>query len=124
MQKMWLPYDGKNKATKCRMPYWKMGTNKNRGGKNMTVYEEWLATQDIPVAVPAENVKKLAYVIDGKVVQTLATDERMWSIILSDPTIVDITDITFPDRVEGEFVSQVAIGTDWAYDGTTFTPPA
>jgi hypothetical protein len=101
-----------------------MGTNKDRGGNNMTVYEEWLATQDVPVAMPPENIKKLAYVIDGKVVQTLATDERMWAIILSNPTIVDITDITFPDRVEGELISQVAIGTDWAYDGTTFTPPA
>ena len=90
----------------------------------MTAYVAWLATLEIPVGVPPENVKKLAYVIDGKVVQTLATDERMWAIILSNPTIVDITDITFPDRVEGELISQVAIGQDWAYDGTTFTPPA
>ena len=90
----------------------------------MTVYEEWLSTQNIPAEIPAENIKKLAYVIDGKVVQTLSTDERMWAIIWSDPTIVDITDIRFPDRVEGELVSQVAIGTDWVYDGTTFTPPA
>ena len=43
---------------------------------------------------------------------------------MSEPTIVDITDITFPDRVEGELISQVAIGQDWTYDGTTFTPPA
>lgn len=90
----------------------------------MTVYEEWLSTQNIPAEIPAENVKKLAYVIDGKVVQTLSTDERMWAIILSEPTIVDITDIKFPDRVEGELVSQVVIGNDWVYDGTTFTPPA
>jgi len=90
----------------------------------MTVYEEWLSTQNIPAEIPAENIKKLAYVIDGKVVQTLSTDERMWAIILSEPTIVDITDIKFPDRVEGELVSQVVISNDWAYDGTTFTPPA
>lgn len=90
----------------------------------MTVYEEWLSTQNIPAEIPAENIKKLAYVIDGKVVQTLSTDERMWAIILSEPTIVDITDIRFPDRVEGELVSQVVISNDWVYDGTTFTPPA
>lgn len=90
----------------------------------MTVYEEWLSTQAVPVEVPIENIKKLAYVIDGKVVQTLSTDERMWAIILSNPTIVDITNITFPDHVEGELISQVVIGQDWAYDGTTFTPPA
>lgn len=90
----------------------------------MTVYEEWLSTQNIPAEIPAENIKKLAYVIDGKVVQTLSTDERMWAIILSEPTIVDITDIKFPDRVEGELVSQVVISNEWAYDGTTFTPPA
>jgi hypothetical protein len=90
----------------------------------MTVYEEWLSTQEVPVEVPIENIKKLAYVIDGKVVQTLSTDERMWAIILSNPTIVDITNITFPDHVEGELISQVVIGQDWAYDGTTFTPPA
>jgi hypothetical protein len=101
-----------------------MGTNRNRGGNNMTVYEEWLSTQNIPAEIPAENIKKLAYVIDGKVVQTLSTDERMWAIILSEPTIVDITDIKFPDRVEGELVSQVVISNEWAYDGTTFTPPA
>ncbi len=90
----------------------------------MTVYEEWLSTQNVPAEIPAENIKKLAYVIDGKVVQTLSTDERMWAIILSEPTIVDITDIKFPDHVEGELVSQVVISNDWAYDGTTFTPPA
>jgi hypothetical protein len=102
-----------------------MGTDIKRGGNNMTTpYETWLASQPIPVAVPEENIKKLAYVIDGKVVQTLSTDERMWAIILSDPTIVDITDITFPDITHPDgSIDQVVIKQDWSYDGTTFTPP-
>jgi hypothetical protein len=89
-----------------------------------TAYESWLATQQLPPSVPADNIKKLAYVIDGKVVQTLSTDERMWAIILSNPTIVDITGITFPDIQTEEGTAQVVIGQDWSYDGTTFTPPA
>jgi hypothetical protein len=94
----------------------------------MTQYEEYIASNPARPAqnsqpIPADNTKKLAYVIDGKVVQTLATDERMWAIILSQPTIVDITDITFPDEVTEEGTTQVAITTDWNYDGTNFTRP-
>lgn len=90
-----------------------------------TAYEAWLATQQLPPEEPAENIKKLAYVIDGKVVQTLSTDERMWAIILSNPTIVDITGLTFPDiQHEDGSTTQVVVRQDWSYDGTTFTPPA
>lgn len=98
----------------------------------MTKYEEYVAVHaPVPaeslqnaMPIPADNTKKLAYVIDGEVVQTLSTDERMWAIILSDPTVVDITDITFPDLVVEDTVTQVNITTGWKYDGNTFTQPA
>ena len=35
----------------------------------------------------------LAFVIDGEVVQVMGTDERLAAILLSDPIIVDITNI-------------------------------
>ena len=38
-----------------------------------------------------ENTAYLAYIIDGEVVQKLATDPRFGAIILSNPKIVDIT---------------------------------
>lgn len=37
---------------------------------------------------------KIAFVIDGKVVDVLHTDERLASIFLSQPTVVDVTDPT------------------------------
>jgi hypothetical protein len=35
----------------------------------------------------------LAFVIDGEVVQVMGTDERLAAILLSDPIIVDVTNI-------------------------------
>lgn len=35
----------------------------------------------------------LAFVIDGEVVQIMGTDERLAAILLSDPIIVDVTNI-------------------------------
>jgi hypothetical protein len=35
---------------------------------------------------------KIAFVIDGKVVDILHTDDRLASIFLSDPVVVDVTD--------------------------------
>ena len=35
----------------------------------------------------------LAFVIDGEVVQVMGTDERLAAILLSEPTIVDVTGI-------------------------------
>jgi len=89
----------------------------------MTAYDEYLAAQQV-VPEPEENRFKIAYVIDGKVVETLKTSERLWAIIMSNPTVVDFTDINFPDEVTEDSVVQVSITTGWNYDGTTFTPPA
>jgi len=38
-----------------------------------------------------ENTAYLVYIIDGEVVQKLATDLRFGAIILSNPKIVDVT---------------------------------
>jgi hypothetical protein len=35
---------------------------------------------------------KIAFILDGKVADILHTDERLASIFLSNPTIVDVTD--------------------------------
>jgi hypothetical protein len=87
----------------------------------MTAYESWLAAQEVPE--PPENTYKTALVIDGKVVETMSTDERLWAILNSNPTLVDFTNITFPNRVTEDGDHQVVITTGWNYDGTTFTPP-
>ena len=59
---------------------------------------------------------KIAFVIDGKVVDVLHTDERMGAIFLSEPTIVDATDFfaTLPEATP-------LVGGTW--DGTSFTLP-
>ena len=35
----------------------------------------------------------LAFVIDGEVVQVMGTDERLAAILLSEPTVVDVTGV-------------------------------
>jgi hypothetical protein len=87
----------------------------------MTQYQNWLAAQT-PSEIPADNTFRIAYVIDGKVVETLQTNERLWSIIMSNPTVVDFTNINFPDVQTADGSTQVAITSGWNYDGTTFTP--
>jgi len=56
---------------------------------------------------------KIAFVIDGKVVDVLHTDERLAAIFLSEPVIVDVTD-------------KMPIAIDSTYDPETqtFTAPA
>ncbi len=60
---------------------------------------------------------KIAFIIDGEVVDILHTQDRLAAILLSEPTIVDITDI------KNDSNSDIYPG--WAYDSTTkaFTPP-
>jgi hypothetical protein len=87
----------------------------------MTQYQDWLAAQS-PSEPPPENTFRIAYVIDGKVVETLQTNERLWSIIMSNPTVVDFTNINFPDVQTADGSTQVTISSGWNYDGTTFTP--
>jgi hypothetical protein len=35
----------------------------------------------------------LAFVIDGEVVQVMGTDERLAAILLSEPTVIDVTGV-------------------------------
>lgn len=57
---------------------------------------------------------KIAFVIDGTVVDVLHTDERLAAIFLSEPTILDATQ-WIADHPNSNLVG----GT---YDGTDFTP--
>jgi hypothetical protein len=56
----------------------------------------------------------IALVIDGEIVSVLNTDERLGAILLSNPTIVDISQAQkeTPSLCEG-----------WTYDGSNFFPP-
>lgn len=62
--------------------------------------------------VPLPPVK-VAFVIDGEVVDVIHTDERLAAILLSAPIIVDVTETAPANRS--------IVG--WNYDGTTFTDP-
>jgi|LauGreDrversion4_2_1035121.scaffolds.fasta_scaffold57487_2 hypothetical protein len=89
-----------------------------------TPYEQYQINNQPALPEPAENTKKIAFVIDGVVVQTLSTDERLAAVVLSSPTVIDITDIFYQGEVETEEGNhQLVISNDWTYDGTTFHPP-
>lgn len=57
---------------------------------------------------------KIAFVIDGEVVDVLHTDERLAAIFLSDPKIIDVT-----DKYAGQDPNFNLF--KWKYDGTNFT---
>lgn len=59
----------------------------------------------------ADNVKMLAFVLDGEVVEILQTDDRLASIFLSQPTIVEF------DREKDTVVAGMK------YDGKKFSTP-
>jgi hypothetical protein len=56
---------------------------------------------------------KLAFVIDGKIVEKFYSDHRFAAILLSDPIVVDITDMP----------SSLGNGYDYHPETGTFTPP-
>lgn len=60
---------------------------------------------------------KVAFVIDGKVVDVLHTDERLASIFLSDPVVIDVTEIYANGGVGVNM-------TNWDWDGENFSYPA
>jgi len=47
------------------------------------------------------NAAMIAFLIDGEIVQIMGTDERLAAILLSNPTIVDITGVD-PDLIHAE----------------------
>jgi hypothetical protein len=62
---------------------------------------------------------KVAFVIDGQVVEVFHTDERLSAILLSNPTIIDATE--FIAGQELTIADNTIVG--WQYDGSTFTKP-
>jgi predicted acetyltransferase len=57
---------------------------------------------------------KIAFVLDGEVVDILHTDERLAAIFTSSPLIVDVT---------GQLVENggiVKVGTKWSYESEQF----
>jgi|LauGreDrversion4_2_1035121.scaffolds.fasta_scaffold223267_3 hypothetical protein len=86
--------------------------------------EEIIAAAKAAVAAKAEEAKRsnvppvsLVYVIDNTVVDVLRTDERLAAIMLSEPTIVDFTD------VEDLRTVNVTIGSTYDPETKTFTLP-
>ena len=47
-------------------------------------------TTETPKVIPANIV---AYVLDNQVVQTIHLDERMAAIVLSEPLVIDVTEL-------------------------------
>jgi len=60
---------------------------------------------------------KIAFIIDNKVVDVLHTDERLASIFLSDPVVIDVTQIYANG---GPSINM----TNWNFDGENFSYPA
>lgn len=65
---------------------------------------------------PALPHNKIALVIDGVVQDVFHTDDRLAAILLSQPTIVDVT-----DKYEGQEPGFHLV--QWTYDGTSFAAP-
>ena len=61
---------------------------------------------------------KIAFIIDGEVVDVLHTDDRLAAIFLSDPKVVDVTSI-YNSSPNPEINM-----TGWTYDGVNFNYPA
>jgi hypothetical protein len=59
--------------------------------------------------------RKIAFVIDGEVVDILHTDERLAAILLSEPKLVDIT-----DKIDTEGIGSVIVGSSYNEDSDTF----
>jgi hypothetical protein len=61
---------------------------------------------------------KVAFIIDGEVVDILHTHDRLAAILLSEPTIVDIT------NVKSEANNDILPGYTYNAETKTFAPPA
>jgi hypothetical protein len=62
---------------------------------------------------------KLAFVIDGEVVDILFTDNRLAAIFLSEPTIVDVTEL-----IETEGKGSVLVGSAYDPETNKFSHPS
>ena len=54
-----------------------------------------LEVEELPIIIEEDPIPpvKLAFIIDGEVVEILHTDHRLGAIFLSSPVIVDVTEI-------------------------------
>lgn len=57
---------------------------------------------------------KIAFIIDGEVVDVLHTDDRLAAIFLSDPEVVDVTEV-YRNSPNPDINM-----TGWTYDGSNF----
>lgn len=64
---------------------------------------------------PALPPVKVAFIIDGEVVDVLHTDDRLGAMFLSNPVMVDVTDMFLNDP------SIMMVGA--TYDGENFVLP-
>jgi hypothetical protein len=58
------------------------------------------------------TIHNIAFIIDGKIRQILATDPRFAAIMLSDPIMIDVTNIP-----------EATMGADYDQENDRFTPP-
>lgn len=63
---------------------------------------------------------KLAFIIDGTVLDVLHTDDRLAAIFLSEPLIIDISD-KYEELTGGDPRNNLI---NWTFDGKNFNPPA
>ena len=59
---------------------------------------------------------KIALVLDGVVIDVLHTDSRLAAILLSEPTLLDVTDHYLNKDQSFNLVN-------WAFDGENLNPP-
>jgi len=64
---------------------------------------------------PQLPANKIAFILDGKVLDVLHVDGRLAAILLSEPQIADATTL-YQGREDGFNI------LNWDYNGTDFTP--
>ena len=62
--------------------------------------------------------RKIAFVIDGEVVDILHTDERLAAILLSQPTLVDVT-----ESIDTQGIGSIIVGSSYNEENGTFFHP-
>jgi hypothetical protein len=71
-------------------------------------------TEEVQPTQPVLPPNKIAFVIDGKVVDVFHTDDRLAAILLSGPVILDVASY-YENKPNGFNV------LSWEYDGSTLT---
>jgi len=61
---------------------------------------------------------KIAFVIDGELADILHTDERLFAIFMSNPSIIDVTEQVTKNP------ESILIGAKYNFESSTFTNPS